>query len=42
MEPLQLLFKKAQEVGLLGNLGTAGDSFRVSLYADADAVAVFV
>jgi hypothetical protein len=34
MEPLHLLFKKAQECGLLGQLSPSCDACRVSLYAD--------
>jgi hypothetical protein len=40
MEPFHLLFRKAQQTDLLQNIGIAGDSFRVSLYAND--VAVFV
>jgi hypothetical protein len=38
MEPLHMLFKKAQEVNLLQNLSPASDAFRVSLYVDDAAV----
>jgi hypothetical protein len=34
MEPLHLLFKKAQQHGLLQSLSSVCDTFRVSLYAD--------
>jgi hypothetical protein len=34
MEPLHMLFKKAQDVGLLQKLSPLCDTFRVSLYAD--------
>jgi hypothetical protein len=34
MEPLHLLFKAAQELGLLGRLTTTCDAFRLVLYAD--------
>jgi hypothetical protein len=34
MEPLHLLFKKAQDCGLLGQLSPACDVCRISLYAD--------
>jgi hypothetical protein len=34
MEPLQLLFKKAQQTQLINKLTPNCDPFRVSLYAD--------
>jgi hypothetical protein len=34
MVPLHMLFKKAQDVGLLQKLSPLCDTFRVSLYAD--------
>jgi hypothetical protein len=34
MEPLYLLFKAAQEAGILGRLPSVCNSFRVALYAD--------
>jgi hypothetical protein len=34
MEPLHMLFKKAQEVGLLKKLSHVCDTFRMSLYTD--------
>jgi hypothetical protein len=40
MEPMYILFKKAQEMGLLSSLSKGRDSFRISLYVD-DAV-VFI
>jgi hypothetical protein len=38
MEPLHMLFRKAQEVGLLSKLSPDCDIFRVSLYADGTVV----
>jgi hypothetical protein len=40
MEPLHMLFKKAQQQGLLHNLSSDCDAFRVSLYTDV--VALFI
>jgi hypothetical protein len=34
MEPLHILFKKAQEMGLLKKLSSVCDAFKVLLYAD--------
>jgi hypothetical protein len=34
MEPLHRLFKKAQDMGLLGSLSRGCDAFRMSLYAN--------
>jgi hypothetical protein len=34
IEPLHMLFQKAQEMGLLGEFGNCCDKFRISLYAD--------
>jgi hypothetical protein len=34
MEPLHMLFKAAQEAGLLGRLTSTCDAFKVALYAD--------
>jgi hypothetical protein len=34
MEPLHMLFNKAQEMGLLKKLSSVCDAFRVLLYAD--------
>lgn len=34
MEPLQLFFRKAQEMGLLRKLHSICDAFRVLMYAD--------
>jgi hypothetical protein len=34
MEPLHRLFKKAQDLGLLGNRSSSCVTFRMSLYAD--------
>jgi hypothetical protein len=38
MEPLHILFRKAQTKGLLGCLSRSCDTFRVSLYADDAAI----
>jgi hypothetical protein len=38
MEPLHILFRKAQIKGLLGCLSRSCDTFRVSLYADDAAI----
>jgi hypothetical protein len=35
MEPLHMLFKRAQEAGLLSKVSPSCDMFRISLYADA-------
>jgi hypothetical protein len=40
MEPLHIIFKKAQDWGLLKELSPCCDTFRVSLYADD--VVVFI
>jgi hypothetical protein len=40
MEPLQLLFRKAQEMGLLRKLHPVFYTFRVSMYIDG--VALFI
>jgi hypothetical protein len=41
MEPLHMLFKKAQEFGLLSKLHHDYDSYKVSLYADDVALFIF-
>jgi hypothetical protein len=41
MEPLHLLFKSAQNVGLLGSLPSDCDTVRVALYADAVVVLIY-
>jgi hypothetical protein len=40
MEPLHILFRKAQDMGLLSSLSKSCDPFRVSLYANV--VVVFI
>jgi hypothetical protein len=40
MEPLHMLFKRAQEAGLLSKVSPSCDMFRISLYADV--VALFI
>jgi hypothetical protein len=34
MEPLHILFKKAQDLGLVDSLSVSCDTFRMSLYAE--------
>jgi hypothetical protein len=38
MEPLHMLFKAAQDAGVLDKLSLVCERFRVSLYVDDDAV----